>query len=56
MFERFLEKLSKSAHQGKFILKAGMLIAAIVGLDGRSTMVDDGTIEKVGDKRYTYLC
>ncbi|MDR1581155.1 MAG: nucleotidyl transferase AbiEii/AbiGii toxin family protein, partial [Synergistaceae bacterium] len=35
MFERFLDRLSKSAYQDKFILKGGMLIAAIVGLEKR---------------------
>jgi predicted nucleotidyltransferase component of viral defense system len=44
MFERFLERLSKSEHQDKFILKGGMLIAAIVGLDKRSTMDLDTTL------------
>ncbi|AKL95583.1 hypothetical protein CACET_c21360 [Clostridium aceticum] len=33
MFERFLERLSKSQYKNKFILKGGMLIAAIVGID-----------------------
>lgn len=30
-FERFLEMLSQSKYQDKFILKGGMLIAALVG-------------------------
>ena len=30
MFERFLERLSKSEYQEKFVIKGGMLIAAIV--------------------------
>jgi len=38
MFERFLERVSKSEYKDKFILKGGMLVAAIVGLDSRSTM------------------
>lgn len=38
MFERLLERLSKSAYKDKFILKGGMLIAALVGIDNRSTM------------------
>ena len=32
MFERFLERLSKSPYKDKFILKGGMLIAALVGI------------------------
>lgn len=38
MFERFLERLSKSEYQEKFVIKGGMLVAAIVGLDTRSIM------------------
>jgi len=44
MFERFLERLSKSEYQDKFIIKGGMLVAAIVGLDTRSTMDLDATL------------
>lgn len=46
MFERFLERLSQSKYQDKFILKGGMLIAALVGIDNRSTMDMDVTINK----------
>lgn len=35
MFERFLERLSKSEYKDKFVIKGGMLIATIVGLDIR---------------------
>ena len=45
MFERFLERLSKSAYKDKFILKGGMLIAALVGIDNRATMDMDATIK-----------
>jgi predicted nucleotidyltransferase component of viral defense system len=38
VFERFLERLSLSEHKDRFVLKGGMLIAAIVGMDMRSTM------------------
>jgi predicted nucleotidyltransferase component of viral defense system len=44
MFERFLERLSVSEYRDKFILKGGLLIAAMVGLDTRSTMDMDVTI------------
>ena len=36
MMERFLERISLSAYRDKFILKGGMLVAAMVGLDARS--------------------
>jgi len=32
MFERFLERLSKSTYHDNFILKGGLLIASLVGL------------------------
>lgn len=45
MFERFLERLSKSKYKDKFILKGGMLIAALVGIDNRATMDMDAMIK-----------
>jgi predicted nucleotidyltransferase component of viral defense system len=45
MFECFLNRLSKSEYRDKFVIKGGMLIAAIVGLDVRSTMDLDTTIQ-----------
>ena len=45
MFERFLERLSKSDFKNNFILKGGMLIASIVGIDSRSTMDMDATVK-----------
>jgi len=43
-FERFLDRLSKSEYQEKFILKGGLLIAAMTGLDTRATMDMDATV------------
>lgn len=45
MMERFLERISISEYRDKFILKGGMLVAAMVGLDARSTMDLDATIK-----------
>lgn len=45
MFERFLERISKSRYKDNFIIKGGMLIASIVGIDNRSTMDMDATIK-----------
>ena len=45
MMERFLERISLSEYRDKFILKGGMLVAAMVGLDARSTMDMDATIK-----------
>lgn len=45
MMERFLERISLSEYKDKFILKGGMLVAAMVGLDARSTMDLDATVK-----------
>ncbi len=47
MFERLLERLSLSDYQQQFVVKGGLLIAAIVGLDTRSTMDLDLTLRKL---------
>lgn len=53
MMERFLERIACSEYKNQFVLKGGMLIAAMVGLDARSTMDLDATIKgmnvSVGD-------
>lgn len=45
MLERLLERISVSKYRDKFILKGGMLVAAMVGIDTRSTMDMDATIK-----------
>jgi len=45
MFERLLERIALSAYKDNFILKGGMLIAAMVGIDTRTTMDLDATIK-----------
>jgi predicted nucleotidyltransferase component of viral defense system len=45
MLERLLERISVSSYKDKFILKGGMLIAAMVGLDSRTTMDMDATLK-----------
>ena len=47
MFECFLARLSISEYSEKFVVKGGMLIAAIVGLDTRSTMDLDTTLRNL---------
>lgn len=44
MFERLLERISLSEYKDKIILKGGVLIAALVGLETRSTMDLDTTV------------
>lgn len=46
MLERLLERISKSRYHNHFILKGGLLIASIVGLDTRATMDMDVTIKE----------
>ena len=47
MFERLLVRLSTSEYKEKFVLKGGMLVAAIVGLDNRATMDLDTTLKNL---------
>lgn len=47
MFERLLVRLSMSEYKEKFVLKGGMLVAAIVGLDNRATMDMDTTLKNL---------
>ena len=47
MLERLLERISMSPFRDKFILKGGMLVAAMVGIDTRSTMDMDATIRGI---------
>ena len=45
MMERFLERVSVSSYRDNFILKGGMLVASIVGVDMRATMDIDTTVK-----------
>jgi predicted nucleotidyltransferase component of viral defense system len=45
MLERLLERISVSNYKYKFVLKGGMLITAIVGIDMRNTLDMDATIQ-----------
>ena len=47
VMERFLERVSVSDYRENLILKGGMLISALVGLDKRSTMDMDTTIKSM---------
>jgi len=46
-FERFLDRLSRSEYKEKFILKGGLLIASMSGLNARSTMDMDATVHSL---------
>ena len=45
MFERIIERLSVSPYKDNFILKGGLLISAILGIEERTTMDMDTTIK-----------
>lgn len=45
--ERLLERLALSSYRDNLILKGGTLIAAMVGLDNRSTMDMDATLKGI---------
>lgn len=47
MMERFLERVSLSKYKNNFILKGGMLVASIVGVDMRATMDIDTTVKSL---------
>lgn len=47
MFERLLERLAASPYQKNFILKGGLLISSMVGLEGRTTMDMDTTVRGI---------
>ena len=38
VMERFLERITMSKYRENFILKGGMLVSAVMGLDTRATM------------------
>lgn len=44
MLERLLERISESPYKENFVLKGGMLVASMVGVDSRSTIDLDATL------------
>lgn len=47
MFERVLERLSKSKYKNNFILKGGVLLSSIMGINTRTTMDMDTCIKGI---------
>lgn len=43
MLEHLLERISKSKYKDNFVLKGGMLVVSIVGIDSRATIDLDAT-------------
>ena len=44
MFERFLARLAQSPFRENFVVKGGVLISAMIGIEARSTMDMDATV------------
>lgn len=57
MLERLLERISISQYKNNFILKGGMLISSIIGIDSRTTMDIDTTIKgfKLDEENLTQI-
>ena len=45
MMERFLERLSVSEYNDRFVIKGGILVTSLVGISMRSTMDIDASIK-----------
>ncbi len=43
--ERFLERLSLSKYKSQFVIKGGMLVSSLIGVNFRSTMDIDTTVK-----------
>ena len=55
MFEALLKRISKSKYKDKFIIKGGLLLSSIFGVDLRSTMDLDTTIKGLPLDRETII-
>lgn len=47
MFERILQRISVSKYQENFILKGGLLLSALFGINNRTTRDMDTTIKGI---------
>lgn len=56
MFERIIERLSMSSYKEIFILKGGLLISAMLGIQERTTMDMDTTVKglRIDEQRKSY--
>lgn len=50
MFERVLERLAQSPYKENFVLKGGLLISSMFGVEGRTTMDMDTTVSGIDMK------
>lgn len=47
LFERIIQRLSLSKYRDNFVLKGGLLIASMIGVEGRSTLDLDTTVRNI---------
>ena len=47
LFERFLARLEKSEYASRFVLKGGLLISSLIGVENRTTMDMDATLQAI---------
>lgn len=47
LMERLLERVSLSQYRDNFVLKGGLLVSSLVGVDMRSTMDVDTTVKSL---------
>lgn len=47
LFERFLARLEKSEYADRFVLKGGLLISSLIGVENRTTMDMDATLQAI---------
>jgi predicted nucleotidyltransferase component of viral defense system len=55
MYDRFIERLSKSKYKDNFILKGGFYLSTLFGIDNRSTMDIDTAINNANLDEFTIL-
>lgn len=55
MYERFIERLSKSKYKDNFILKGGYFLSIILGIDNRHTMDIDFSFKNITLSSYNIL-
>ena len=51
-FEKFLERLSRSSYKFNFVIKGGLLISSMIGIDNRTTMDLDTTVKGISLKEH----
>jgi hypothetical protein len=56
LMERFLKRLSLSQYKNNFIIKGGILVSSLIGIERRGTIDIDTTIESLSIKEDDVRC